>query len=164
MLPSVRYVGAAGDYVQVKPGTAGSVNLVGYDDSVIDFYVPVFTILQFIFYFGWLQVAETLINPFGGADDEDFDVFFLINRNFQLGFIMIQDNKDEDNLEDADECDLFGDENPPAFLPEKFLKKERTERKVSVTAVEKTTTSIKMIKLNEVTSNSMENLVELFEK
>ena len=162
MILSVRYVGAAGDYVQVKPGTAGSVNLVGYDDSVIDFYVPVFTILQFIFYFGWLQVAETLINPFGGADDEDFDVFFLINRNFQLGFIMIQDNPDEDNLEDADECDLFG-ENPPAFLPEKFLKKERTERKMSVTAVEKTTTSIKMIKLNEVTSNSMENLVELFE-
>ena len=103
MILTVRYVGAAGDYVQVKPGTAGSVNLVGYDDSVIDFYVPIFTILQFIFYFGWLQVAETLINPFGGADDEDFDVFFLINRNFQLGFIMIQDNSDEDNLEDADE-------------------------------------------------------------
>ena len=109
-------------------------------------------------------MAETLINPFGGADDEDFDVFFLINRNFQLGFIMIQDTEDDDNLEDADDCDILGDENPPVFLPDKFLKKDRAERKMSVTAVEKTTTSIKMIKLNEVTSNSMENLVELFEK
>ena len=52
-------MGAAGDYVKVDPGTAGSVNLVGWDDEVIDFYVPVFTLLQFIFYFGWLQVKRT---------------------------------------------------------------------------------------------------------
>ena len=43
---------------KVEPGTAGSVNLVGWDDSVIDFYVPVFTLLQFVFYFGWLQVFD----------------------------------------------------------------------------------------------------------
>ena len=57
-------MGAAGDYVKVDPGTAGSVNLVGWDDEVIDFYVPVFTLLQFIFYFGWLQVKRTWPNTY----------------------------------------------------------------------------------------------------
>ena len=42
-----------------------------------------FGILKFVFYFGWLNVAETLINPFG-EDDEDFDVNYLINRNLSL--------------------------------------------------------------------------------
>ena len=46
-------------------------------------FIPLFGILKFIFYFGWLNVAETLINPFG-EDDEDFDVNYLINRNLQL--------------------------------------------------------------------------------
>ena len=46
-------------------------------------YVPMFGILKFVFYFGWLNVAETLINPFG-EDDEDFDVNYLINRNLSL--------------------------------------------------------------------------------
>ena len=130
------------------------MNLVGWDDSVIDFYVPVFTLLQFIFYFGWLQVAKTLINPFGGSDDEDFDVFYLINRNFQLGFIMIQDQEEMDN---ADDCDLFGDENPPVVLL------ERRKIKKTLADVEQTSADIKMIKLDEITSNSMESLVQLFD-
>ena len=46
-------------------------------------FIPLFGILKFIFYFGWLNVAETLINPFG-EDDEDFDVNYLINRNLEL--------------------------------------------------------------------------------
>ena len=49
-------------------------------------FIPLFGILKFIFYFGWLNVAETLINPFG-EDDEDFDVNYLINRKIQLALI-----------------------------------------------------------------------------
>lgn len=30
-----------------------------------DYYVPVFTILQFLFYMGWLKVGQALMNPFG---------------------------------------------------------------------------------------------------
>ena len=45
--------------------------------------MPVFTLLQFTFYFGWLHVAEVILNPFG-EDDEDFDVNYLVDRNLQV--------------------------------------------------------------------------------
>ena len=115
LLGTPRYVGAAGDYVRVDPGTAGSVNLVGYDDSILDFYVPIFLVLQYIFYFGWLQVAKTMINPFGGDDDDDFDVEYFINRNYQVGFLMIEDDIEDNNNENCDLCN-FGSEHPPVTL------------------------------------------------
>jgi len=111
-LTPTRYVGAAGDYVPVPSGTPNSVNLVGYDDSILDFYVPFFTILQFIFYFGWLKVAETLINPFGN-DDDDIDVNYIIDRNFQIGFFMVTD----DQIFEETEEDPYGDKIPPPTLP-----------------------------------------------
>ena len=46
-------------------------------------YVPCFTILEFIAFFGWIKVAESLLNPFGD-DDEDFQINYLIDRNMQV--------------------------------------------------------------------------------
>ena len=63
---------------------AGVSNIVGYDNDVADFYIPVFTFLEYLFYMGWLKVAETLLNPFG-EDDDDFDTYYLIDRNLQVG-------------------------------------------------------------------------------
>ena len=48
-----------------------------------DFYVPFFTLVEFICYFGWIKVAETLLNPFGD-DDEDFKINYQIDRNLQV--------------------------------------------------------------------------------
>ena len=49
-----------------------------------DMFFPFFVTLEFAFYVGWLKVAETLINPFG-EDDDDFDTYYLIDRNLQVG-------------------------------------------------------------------------------
>ena len=54
-----------------------------YDLHTPVVHVPVFTLIEFIAYFGWIKVAETLLNP-GGDDDEDFQVNYLIDRNFQV--------------------------------------------------------------------------------
>jgi len=75
--------------VEVASSVPNSFNLVGYDSSMVDTYIPVFNVLEFVFYMGWLQVAEVLLNPFG-EDDDDFDVNYLIDRNIQLGLFMVQ--------------------------------------------------------------------------
>lgn len=54
-----------------------------YDLHTPVVHVPVFTLIEFIAYFGWIKVAETLLNPWGD-DDEDFQVNYLIDRNFQV--------------------------------------------------------------------------------
>ena len=48
-----------------------------------DFYVPFFTTFEIFAYYGWIKVAETLLNPFGD-DDTDFQVNYLIDRNLQV--------------------------------------------------------------------------------
>ena len=54
-----------------------------------DMVLPIFTILEFVGYLGWIKVAETLLNPFGD-DDEDFEINYLIDRNVQVGKIHLQ--------------------------------------------------------------------------
>ena len=56
-----------------------------YDLHTPVVHVPVFTLIEFIAYLGWIKVAETLLNPWGD-DDEDFQVNYLIDRNFQVIF------------------------------------------------------------------------------
>ena len=80
----------------------GAVNLVGYDNSIVDFYFPLFSVLEFIFYDGWLRVAAALLSPFGN-DDDDFDVNYIIDRNILISFIMV----DQDDV-----CLLYTSPSP----------------------------------------------------
>ncbi|XP_060852220.1 bestrophin-4-like [Rhopalosiphum padi] len=54
----------------------------------LDVYIPVFTIVQFLFFMGLLKVAEQLINPFGD-DEEDFELNYLIDRHTKASFLAV---------------------------------------------------------------------------
>lgn len=84
-----------------------------YPKNNIDFYFPVFTMLQFFFYMGWLKVAESLVNPFG-EDDDDFEVNWLIDRNIQVSYLIVDEMHNEHPELTQD---LYWDEVFPQELP-----------------------------------------------
>jgi len=80
-----------------------------------DIYVPIFTILQFLFYMGWFKVGEDLFDPLGDgmknfflsflltyfhfstvkfinhvSDDDDFELNYVLDRNFQISFMLAE--------------------------------------------------------------------------
>ncbi|CAL8077715.1 unnamed protein product [Calicophoron daubneyi] len=59
-----------------------------YANHKIDIYVPIFGLLRFFFYIGWLKVAESLINPFG-EDVDDFEIEYLIERNLNISYLIV---------------------------------------------------------------------------
>ena len=72
---------------------------------------------------GWIKVAETLLNPFGD-DDEDFQINYLIDRNLQVSY-MIVDDADRDIEMGADPF-LEAGIDIPKELPYRNLKRSRT--------------------------------------
>lgn len=81
----------------------------GYPGHDLDFYLPVFTLLQFFFYVGWLKVAEQLINPFG-EDDDDFETNWLVDRNLQVSLLSVDEMYDSLPLV---ERDMYWNESEP---------------------------------------------------
>ncbi|CAN86624.1 Bestrophin homolog [Caenorhabditis elegans] len=60
------------------------------NEEIVDVYVPIFTILQFLFYVGWLKVGEDLMFPFG-ADDEDFEFNYILERNLEVSMLIVDE-------------------------------------------------------------------------
>uniref|UniRef100_A0A1A9UJ92 Bestrophin homolog n=1 Tax=Glossina austeni TaxID=7395 RepID=A0A1A9UJ92_GLOAU len=67
-------------------------NRDGKEDA--DLYFPLFTVLQFVFYVGWLKVAEVLINPFG-EDDDDIELNWLIDRHIKAAYMIVDEMHEE---------------------------------------------------------------------
>lgn len=68
--------------VKFAVGTYFVLSLIGSQELEKDPYTvfPIFLILKFIFFFGWLEVAEAIENPFGD-DEDDIQVCELLSRH-----------------------------------------------------------------------------------
>ncbi|CAD5210942.1 unnamed protein product [Bursaphelenchus okinawaensis] len=60
------------------------------NNDTIDLFIPVMTIFQFLFFIGWMKVAEVLLNPLG-EDDDDFETNWVLDRNLQVGLSIVDD-------------------------------------------------------------------------
>ncbi|VDO68966.1 unnamed protein product [Haemonchus placei] len=58
--------------------------------SVFTIIPLLMTSLQFVFYVGWMKVAESLMNPLG-EDDDDFECNYLLDRNLSLGLSIVDE-------------------------------------------------------------------------
>ena len=74
-------------------------------DEEVGMY-PIFLMFKFLFFFGWLNVASTLYNPFG-CDDEDFELIDLINRHIMVATKIVDE---ENNFPEVRADDFW---NPP---------------------------------------------------
>lgn len=79
-----------------------------------DLYFPFFTVLELLGYLGWIKVAEDLLNPFGD-DDEDFQINYLIDRNLQVSYLIVDEA--ERQVEMADDPFLEAGIQVPSELP-----------------------------------------------
>jgi len=96
---------------------------IGTAGGRLDLYYPIFLTVQFIFFFGWLKVAETLINPFG-EDDDDFELNRLIDRHTQVGYLIVENVDAPELLKDRYWDDCIPKEIPYTVGAEKFKKEE----------------------------------------
>ena len=81
------------------------------DPNHVDLYYPFFLTFKFLFYFGWLRVAEALYNPFG-EDDDDFELNELLNRHFRVAMNIVDQAEDPPELKK----DVFWGQASPELL------------------------------------------------
>ncbi|VEL42076.1 unnamed protein product [Protopolystoma xenopodis] len=72
------------DFLSSRPNRSSTSWTHQIQDPSIDLYLPIFTLLELVFYDGWLKIAQALVNPFG-TEDSDFDLVALSERNYLIG-------------------------------------------------------------------------------
>ncbi|KHN73525.1 Uncharacterized protein Tcan_11729 [Toxocara canis] len=85
-----------------------------HNKTLIDLRVPFMTMLQFVFYMGWVKVAESLLNPMG-EDDDDFEGNFLIDKNIATALRIVDGGYD--NFPEQ-KCDSFMSGQEPLYSTE----------------------------------------------
>uniref|UniRef100_A0A915Q0L7 Bestrophin homolog n=1 Tax=Setaria digitata TaxID=48799 RepID=A0A915Q0L7_9BILA len=59
-----------------------------YKNYEVDLVIPIFTIVQFLFFVGWFKVGQDLMRPFG-MDDDDFELDYIFERNVSVSFAIV---------------------------------------------------------------------------
>lgn len=83
-------------WIQIKnsDGTLCDYVLGNTDPRELDLYFPIFLTFEFLFFFGWLNVACTLYNPFGD-DDDDFKLMDMLNRHIKVCMKIVDDDTED---------------------------------------------------------------------
>ncbi|XP_071527074.1 bestrophin-3-like [Panulirus ornatus] len=58
-----------------------------YPNHEVDMVVPIFALLELIFYLGWLKVAVALLNPFS-SDDHSFETLMILETARNSAFVL----------------------------------------------------------------------------
>ncbi|PAV68605.1 hypothetical protein WR25_09444 isoform C [Diploscapter pachys] len=70
----------------------------------VDVIIPIFTIVQFLFFVGWFKVGQDLMRPWG-QDDDDFELNYILDRNIAMSFAIV-DRLQTEEIDEMDE-DMF---------------------------------------------------------
>ncbi|KAF8372673.1 best-8 [Pristionchus pacificus] len=84
-------------YIYFLLGLIGRQVIIGLEaenKDTIDIVFPFMTVLQFVFYVGWVKVAESLLNPMG-EDDDHFECNSLIDKNITTALAIVDDTYDQ---------------------------------------------------------------------
>ncbi|XP_017040126.1 bestrophin-2 isoform X2 [Drosophila ficusphila] len=123
----------------------------------VDLYFPVFTTLQFFFYMGWLKVAESLINPFG-EDDDDFEVNWMVDRNLQVSYLIVDEMHHEhpELLKDQYWDEVFPNELPYTIAAERFRENhpEPSTAKIEVPKNAAMPSTMSSVRIDEMVGNA----------
>lgn len=74
-------------------------------EKEINLWYPFFLSLRFLFFFGWLETARALYNPFGN-DDEDFKLDELIDRHIKVSMAIVDGQEEVPSLEKDEFWDM----------------------------------------------------------
>lgn len=96
------------------------------------------------------QVAETLLNPFGD-DDEDFDINYLIDRNLQVSYLIV--DLADTELEMANDPFLEAGISVPEELPYQKLP-STSSRNSSIRSIVKKKNSVSLVAIRNQLSSA----------